>query len=148
MTALAGQFTMLSRGGDEDIRLKAKDQKKFEAKNNPSEDRFSRGQEQECLRSRTQAQVFSKRSSKFFFRRSPKKGLQKFFQAISKKKVFKNFFSGDLQNFNNSKNSAVLEPKTRQLPRPRTSSRTPSLMLSDKLLNIQNRIKIGGSTRF
>ena len=34
-----------------------------------------------------------KRSSKIFFRRSQKKGLQKFFQA---KKVFKNFFSGDL----------------------------------------------------
>ena len=32
-----------------------------------------------------------------------------FFQAISKKKIFKNFFSGDLKNFNDSKNSAQAE---------------------------------------
>ena len=39
-------------------------QKKFEAKDSPSEDRPSRRQGQECSRPRTQAQVFSK---KFFF---------------------------------------------------------------------------------
>ena len=47
-----------------------------------------------------------KRSSKFFFRRSPVKN------------VFQNFFSGDLQNFNNSKKKAVLEPRTGQFLRP------------------------------
>ena len=41
-----------------------------------------------------------KNSEKNFFRRSTKKGLQK-------------KFLGDLQNFNNSKISAVLEPRTR-----------------------------------
>ena len=61
-----------NRGGVEDTRLeaKAKDTKKSEAKDSPSEDRTFRGQGQGP---RTQAQVFSK-----------KKGLQ-------------NFFSGDLQ---------------------------------------------------
>ena len=46
-----------------------------------------------------------KRSSKFFFRQSPEKN------------VFQKFFFGDVQNFNNSKNTAVLEPKTGQFSR-------------------------------
>ena len=48
---------------------------------------------QKCLRPRTQAQVLQKKSSKHFFRRSP----------ISSNKSLPKFFSGDLQNFNNSK---------------------------------------------
>ena len=49
---------MFTRGGVEDTRLKAKDtKKKSEAKDSPSEDRPSRGQEQECSRPRTQAQA-------------------------------------------------------------------------------------------
>ena len=89
---------------------KARDQRnqksEAKAKDSPSENRPSRGQGQECSRPRTPAQVFSKkkRSPKIFFRRSPKKGHQK-------------FFSGDRQNFNNSKNSAVLEPRTGQFLR-------------------------------
>ena len=49
----------------------------------------------------TNASVFvRKKVLKIFFRRSPKKsGLEK-------------HFSADLQNFNHSKNSAVLEPRT------------------------------------
>ena len=44
-----------------------------------------------------------------------KKGLHKnFFQAISTKKHFLKNFSSAPQNFNNSKNSAVLEPRTGQ----------------------------------
>ena len=38
--------------------------------------------------------------------------LQKFFQAISKKKGLEKHFSTDLQNFNHLKNSAVLENST------------------------------------
>ena len=60
-------------------------QKKSEAKDSPSEDRPSRGQGQECSRPRpstkARTQVFSK-----------KKGLQKIFQAISKKGLQKFFF--------------------------------------------------------
>ena len=87
-----------------------------------------------------------KRSSKFFFRRSQKKGLQKFFSG---EKVFKNFFSCDLylrkpkkrslqifrkvssvfqRNFSGSKivlSSSRGQEKFRRLeasrPRPRTS---------------------------
>ena len=46
-----------------------------------------------------------------------KKSLKNFFQAIYKKKGLQNFFSGDLQNFNDSKNSAVLKPMTGQFSR-------------------------------
>ena len=78
-----------------------------------AKDRNARGQGQGP---RTQAQVLSKK----------KRSLQKFFQAISKKKkkgLHKNF-SGDLHQktfskkiFNGSKNSAVLEPRTGQFSR-------------------------------
>ena len=68
-------------------RPRPRTQKNFETK---AKDRPSRGQGQGP---RTQTQVFSKkRSSKFFFRRSQKKGLQNFFSGDLKKKVFKKFF--------------------------------------------------------
>ena len=56
-----------------------------------------------------------KRSSQKFFRRSPKKKkvCTKIFQAISSKKRFPKNFSSAPQNFNNSKNSAVLEAKAK-----------------------------------
>ena len=46
-----------------------------------------------------------------------KKVFKNFFQAISSKKRLLKFFSGVLQNFNNSKKSAVLEPRTGQFSR-------------------------------
>ena len=73
-----------------------------------------------------------KRSSQKFFRRSPKKkGLHKnfsgdlqkkkvftkIFQAISTKTRFPKNFSSAPQYFNNSKTSAVLEPRTGQFSR-------------------------------
>ena len=62
-----------------------------------------------------------KRSSQKFFRRSQKKKkvFTKIFQAISTKKRFSKNFSSAPHNFNNSKNSAVLEPRTGQFSRPR-----------------------------
>ena len=51
---------------------------------------------------------------------SPKKNKKvftKIFQAISTKKRFPNNFSSAPQNFNNSKNTAVLEPRTGQFSR-------------------------------
>ena len=118
-------FFIISRDGVEDTRLeaKAKDTKKkseAKAKDSLSEDRHSRGQGQECSRPRTQAQVLSKkkRFSQKFFRRSPKKKVfRKIFQAISTKKRFPKNFSSAPQNFNNSKNTAVLEPRTGQFSR-------------------------------
>ena len=91
-------------------RPRPRTQKKFEAKDSLSEDRPSRGQGQECSRPRprTQAQVLSKKKKKVF---------TKIFQAISTKKRFPKNFSGSPQNFNISKNTAVLEPRTGQFLR-------------------------------
>ena len=73
------------RVGVEDTRLeaKAKDTKKSEAKYSPSEDRLSRGQEQECSRPRSKTKDTG----------ASVLGEKKFFWAISKKKVFKKIFA-------------------------------------------------------
>ena len=120
-------------------RPRPRTQKKSEAKDSLSEDRHSRGQGQECSRPRTKdtsaSALQKKRSSQKFFRRSPKKKKKvftkifqaiskkkkkvftKIFQAISTKKRFPNNVSSAPQNFNNSKNTAVLEPRTGQFSR-------------------------------
>ena len=69
-----------------------------------AKDRNARGQGQET---RTQAQVLSKK----------KKVFTKIFQAISTNKRFPKHFSSAPQNFNNSKNTTVLEPRTGQFSR-------------------------------
>ena len=115
------------KGGVEDTRLeanaKAKDTKKSKAKDSPCEDRPSRDQGRTGMvkdlghrRNCSQKKVFKK-----FFRRSPKKK-QKVFNFffsgdLQQKKGLQFFFSGHLQNFNNSKNSAVLEQRTGQFSR-------------------------------
>ena len=83
-----------------------------------AKDRNARGQGQGP---RTQAQVLSKTKQK-------QKVITKIFHAISTKKRFPKNFSSIPQNFNNSKISAVLEPRKGQFsrtwglePRPRTS---------------------------
>ena len=78
--------SVVSRGGVEDNRLeaKAKDTKKVQGQGQPSEDRPSRGQGQECSRPRTKATCTSALK---------KKGSQNFFQAFSeKKRSSKNIF--------------------------------------------------------
>ena len=99
------------RGGVESTRLEAKGTKQYPSQRQPL-------QGQTLFRARTQVQVFSKkktiiiRSSEIFFTRFKKKGLQNFFQVISKKTNFST--EKDLQNFKNSKHNAVLEPRTVQ----------------------------------
>ena len=104
-----------TRGGVEDTRLEAKDTIKT-PKPRPrtafprtdtleAKDRNARGQGQGP---RTQAQVLSKKKKKVF---------TKIFQAISTKKRFPKKFSSAPQNFNNSKNTAVLEPRRGQFSR-------------------------------
>ena len=123
---------MNNRGGVADTRreAKAKDTKKIRGQ---GQGQPFRGQTLSRPRSgmleakegpRTQAQVFSKkkRSSQQYFRRSPKKKKKKkvftkIFQAISTKKRFPKNFSSASQNFNNSKNSAVPEPRASQYSR-------------------------------
>ena len=97
------------RGGVEDTRLEAK------AKDSPTKNRPSRGQGQEYSRPRTQEQVLSKKRvfRKIFLVISKKRGLQKnILGDIKKKKSFPKKFFGAPQTFNNSKNAAVLEPRT------------------------------------
>ena len=131
-------------------RPRSRTQKKSEAKDSLSEDRHSRGQGQGCSRPKPRTKDTSA---------SPlqkKKVFTKIFQAISTKKRFLKNFSSASQNFNNSKNSAVLEREDRPIfedlrprgqgldlrgqglqnlssstsSRPRTSLRTPPLLCS------------------
>ena len=131
-------------------RPRPRTQKKSEAKakDSLSEDRHSRGQGQECSRPRPRTKDTKRKCSP---KKKKKKGLHKnfsgdlqkkkkkkvftkIFQAISTKKRFPENFSTAPQNFNFPKNSAVLEPRTGQFSRtssrPRTSSRTPPLMIA------------------
>ena len=89
-------------------------QKKSEAKakNSLSKDRHSRGQGQECSRPRPRTKDTSTSALQ------KKKGLHKNFSGdLHKKKRFPKNFSSAPQNFNNSKNTAVLEPRTGQFSR-------------------------------
>ena len=117
-----------------------------------SEDRHSPGQGQECSRPRPRTKDTSTSALQ-----KKKKGLHKNFsgdlqkkkvftkisQAFSTKKRFPKNFSSAPQNFNDSKNSAVLEPRTDQFSRTwgqgqgldlrgqglqNVSSRTPPLL--------------------
>ena len=159
----------MTRGGVEDIRL--------EAKTKDTKNIRGQGQEQPLrgqtpLRPRTgmveakdqghkdtSASVLQKkRSSKIFFRRSQKKGLQKFFQAFSSTKPFLKFYfrrSTKFQQFKKkccprAENRAIFEDlrprgqgQNQGLDlrgqgqglqnvslRPRTSSRTPPLLMT------------------
>ena len=105
------KLAIKDRGGVENTRLEAKDTKKSEAKDSLSEDRHSRGQGQECSRPRPRTKDTSASALQ------KKKVFTKIFQAISTKKRFPKKFLSAPQNFNNSKNTAVLEPRTGQLSR-------------------------------
>ena len=91
--------------------LRPRTQKKSEAKNSPSEDKSFRGQGH-----KSSEKIIIIMYSKIFFRRfkKNKKVFQKVLQVIPKKQSLKTNFLGNLQNFNNLKNSAVLEPRTGQ----------------------------------
>ena len=108
------------RGGVEDTRLeaKAKDTKKIRGQ---GQGQPFRGQT--LSRPRTgmlEAKAKAKdqgHKRKCSPKKKKKKVFTKIFQAISKKKRFLKNFSTAPQNFNNSKNSAVLEPRTGQFSR-------------------------------
>ena len=123
----------LTRGGVEDTRLEAKaktkDTKKkseAKAKDSLSEDRHSRGQGQECSRPRPRTKDTSasalQNKKKVFTKvfqtiSRKKKGLHKHFSSDLHKKSFSKKFLSAPQNFNKSKNTAVLEPRTGQFSR-------------------------------
>ena len=102
-------------------RPRPRTQNKSKAKDRLSEDRHSQGQRQECSRPRprtndTAASVHRKKKVFIIFSGDPKKRkvFKNFFQVISTKKGLEKNFSADVQNFNHSKNSAVLDPRTGQ----------------------------------
>ena len=107
-------------------RPRPRTQKKSEAKakDSLSEDRHSRGQGQECSRPRTKdtsASALQKKGLHKNFsgdlQNKKKRSSQKFFKRSPQKNVFKKIFQTLHKNFNNSKNTAVLEPRTGQFSR-------------------------------
>ena len=102
------------RGGVEGTRLEAKDTKNSRGQRQPF-----RGQT--LSRVRTQVQVLSKK--KIIIIRSTKIFCSGVLKKTKSKNLQKKFFftKNDLQNFKDSKNTAVLEPRTGQFSRPRTS---------------------------
>ena len=119
--------SLIVRGGVQDTRLeaKAKDTKKIRGQ---GQGQPFRGQT--LLRPRTGmlkdqghkrncSPKKNKRSSQKFLGdlQNKKKGLHKNFSSDLQKKRFPKIFSSASQNFNNSKNSAVLEPMTGQFSR-------------------------------
>ena len=137
----------MSRGGVEDTRLEAKakvkDTKKIRGQgqgqpfrgqtlSRPRTGMLEAKAKDQGHKRKCSPKKKKKRSSQKFFRRSPKKKVftkifqaiskkkkvfTKIFQAISTKKRFLKNFSSAPQNFTNSKNSAVLEPRTGQFSR-------------------------------
>ena len=98
-----------SRGGVEDTRLEAKDTKKIQGQGQPF-----RGQ----TLSRPRTGMLEAKDQGHRCKCSPKKEIFKhFFRRSPKKKGLQKFISRDLQNFNNSKNTAILEPRTGQFSR-------------------------------
>ena len=115
-----------TRGGVEDTRLeaKAKDTKKIRGQGQPFRGQtLSRPRTGMLEAKDTSASALQKKKkvfTKIFQAISKKKKVfTKIFQAISTKKRFLKNFSSAPQNFNNSKNTAVLEPRTGQFSRTR-----------------------------
>ena len=121
---------MCTRGGVEDTRLeaKAKDTKKIRGQGQGQPFRgqtLSRprtGMLEAKAKDQGQKRKCSPKKKKGLYKNfsgdlQKKKVSTKIFQAISTKKPFPKNFSSAPQNFNNSKNTAVLEPRTDQFSR-------------------------------
>ena len=126
-------YTVITRGGVEDIRLeaKAKDTKKIRGQGQGKPFRGQtlstprtgmleandKGHKRKCSPKNKKKiftkifQAISKKKTKIFQVISKKKVFTKIFQATSTKKRFPKI-SGAPYNFNNSKNCAVLKPRT------------------------------------
>ena len=109
---------VIRRGGVEDIRLeakaKAKDTKKIRGQGQPFRGQTLSRPRTGMLEAKAKDQGHKRKCSP-----KEKKVFTKIFQAISTKKRFPKNFSSAPQNFNNSKNTAVLEPRTGQFSRTR-----------------------------
>ena len=109
------------------------------AKDSPSESRSSRGLGQESSRPRTKdtgANVFrKKRSSKFFFRQSPKKEVFKiFFQANYRILTIQKIVQSSIRKQGNFQELEASRLRRRTSPsRPRAKPRTSKCVLEDFL---------------
>ena len=111
---------LLSRGGVENTRLqaKAKDTKKIRGQGQGQPFRGQTlGQGQECSRPRPRTKDTNASALQKKKKRSSRKGLHKNFSSDPHEKTFSKNFSSAPQNFNNSKHTAVLEPRTGQFLR-------------------------------
>ena len=120
-------FARMCRGGVEDTTLeaKAKDTKKIrgQGQGQPFRGQTLSRPRTGMIEAKAKDQGHKRKCSpkknlhKIFSGDLKKKGFTKIFQAISTKKRFPKNFSSAPQYFNNSKNSAVLEPRTGQFSR-------------------------------
>ena len=126
-TSLGMLYNVDTRGGVEDSRLEAKDTKTIRGQGQPfrgqtlSRPRTGMLEAKDQGHKRKCSPKKKKGHHKNFLgdlqKKKKKKVFTKIFQAISTKKPFPKNFSSASQNFNNSKNSAVLEPRTGQFSR-------------------------------
>ena len=126
---LEKKVTTISRGGVEDTRLeakaKAKDTKKIRGQGQPFRGQTLSRPRTGMLEAKAKDQGHKLKCSpkkkglhkNFSDDLQKKKVFTKIFQAISTEKRFPKNFSSAPQNFNNSKNTAVLKPRTGQFPR-------------------------------
>ena len=122
-------YTVITRGRVEDTRLKAKDTKKIRGQGEPLRGQTlstprtgmlkanDQGHKRKCFPKKKKDHKnlsgdLQKDDKNFSGDLQKKKVFTKIFQETSTKKRFPKNFSGALYNFNNSKNSAVLEPRT------------------------------------
>ena len=136
MHAKLVRMIKITRGGVEDTRLEAKDTKKIRGQGQGQPFRgqtLSRprtgmleakakdqGRKRKCSpknKKKVFTKIFQAISKKKQKKKRKKKVFTKIFQAISTKTRFPKNFSSAPQNFNNSKNTAVLEPRTGQFSR-------------------------------
>ena len=102
----------MSRGGVEETRLEAKDTKKMRGQGQPFQGQTLSRPRTGMLEAKAKDQGHKRKCSP-----KKKKVFTKIFQANSTKTRFPKNFSSAPKNFNNSKNSAVLEPRTGQFSR-------------------------------
>ena len=104
------------RGGVEDTRLeaKAKDTKKIRGQGQPFQGQTLSRPRKGMLEAKAKDEGHKRKCSP---KKKKRKVFTKIFQAISTKKRFPKNFSSASKNFNNSKNTAVLEPSTGQFSR-------------------------------
>ena len=110
---------MLFKGGVEDTRLeaKAKDTKKIRGQGQPFRGQTLSRPRTGMLEAKAKDQGHKRKCSPKKKKKKKKKVFTKIFRAISTKKRFPKKFSSAPQNINNSKNSAVLVPRTGRFSR-------------------------------